>query len=263
MKRTQSVLLCLAGAVCLSAPSQAQTKVAPTTATKKAATATTGTKRAPAAPAKPNLLNPKAFTAKAPDTYKVKMMTTKGEVLIQVTRSWAPLGADRFYNLVKAGYYDGDPFYRIVPGFVVQWGFTPRPDVNRAWANANLQDDPVTQSNRRGTITFATSGPNTRSTQLFINLAENQRLDGMGFSPFGEVVSGMDAIDKLNQEYGEQPQQDRLAMEGSSYFSKTFPNLDVIKGATIVTDATAPVANPGPAQVKKPTPRPAPKPAGH
>lgn len=200
-------------------------------------------------------MNPASLNAKAPDTYKAKLTTGKGDIVIQVTRSWSPLGADRFYNLVKNGFFTNAAFFRIVPGFVVQFGLNAKPELNRVWQSANIQDDPVTQSNRRGTVTFATAGPGTRTTQIFINLGENARLDGMGFSPFGEITAGLDIVDKLNQEYGEQPQQDRIQTEGAAYLSKSFPNLDVIKSASIVVDTPAGV--PAPAKPAVPGARPA------
>src|SRR5579883_2659803 len=231
----------------------AQTKAGTATSTKKAAPAApaTAAKKAatPAAP-RGNLMNPASLKEKAPDSYNVKLVTTKGEVVIQVNRSWAPQGADRFYNLVKNGYYTNTAFYRIVPGFVVQWGFSPKPELNKVWDKATIPDDPVTQSNRRGTIVFATSGPNTRTTQLFINLADNARLDGMGFAAFGQVTSGMEFIDKLDSEYGERPDQGEIATKGAAYLNKEFPNLDVIKSATIIGNTPA-APNP---PLKKPTP---------
>src|SRR5579884_83285 len=141
---------------------------------------------------KPLMLNPAAYKVKAPDTYKVKFNTTKGSFVVEVTRAWAPLGADRFYNLVKGGYYDGAPLYRVIPNFMVQFGFSPSTAVNKAWEKAEIKDDPVKQSNKRGYITFATSGPNTRTTQVFINYKDNAFLDTQGFAPFGNVVEGMD-----------------------------------------------------------------------
>lgn len=185
----------------------------------------------------PALLKPSSLTAKAPDVYQVKLTTTKGEVLIQVTRAWAPLGADRFYNLVKHGFYNGAAFFRIVPGFVVQFGLSPDPAVNRAWKNANIQDDPVSQSNRPGSLTFATAGPHTRTTQLFINLGNNAPLDGQGFAPFGQVTSGMDVVQKLYSGYGERPDQTAITNEGKAYLDKNFPNIDRIESATIVAPA--------------------------
>jgi peptidyl-prolyl cis-trans isomerase A (cyclophilin A) len=186
----------------------------------------------------PALLKPASLTAKAPDVYEVKFATTKGDFVVQVTRSWAPIGADRFYNLVKHGFYNDAAFFRIVPGFIVQFGLGPDPAVNRAWKNANIKDDPVTQSNRPGTLTFATAGPNTRTTQLFINLGNNGGLDGQGFAPFGQVTSGMDVVQKLYSGYGERPDQGSITSEGKAYLDKNFPQIDRIQTATIVSPAS-------------------------
>jgi peptidyl-prolyl cis-trans isomerase A (cyclophilin A) len=192
--------------------------------------------------------------AQAPDVYKVKFNTAKGDFVVQVTRAWSPLGADRFYNLVKNRFYDGAAFFRIVPGFVVQFGLSPDPAVSKAWREAKIGDDPVTQSNHRGYLSFATAGPGTRTTQVFINLVDNARLDSMGFSPFGQVIEGMELIDKLNTEYGEQPDQGRIEAEGRSYLDKSFPRLDTIKSAVILNAPAAqkPAVHP-PAATKTPT----------
>ena len=175
----------------------------------------------------------------APASYKVKFDTSKGAFVLQVTRAWAPLGADRFYNLVKSGFYDNVRFFRVISGFMVQFGISGDPAVMAGWRDAPIKDDPVTQSNKRGTITFAMAGPNTRTTQVFINFADNDRLDASGFSPFGRVLSGMDVVDKLNPEYGEGaprgrgPDQSRMQREGNAYLAKDFPRLDFVKKATI------------------------------
>jgi peptidyl-prolyl cis-trans isomerase A (cyclophilin A) len=177
---------------------------------------------------------------RAPDSYKVHFDTSKGELVIVVTRTWAPIGADRFYTLVKNGFFDGARFFRVVPGFVVQFGIAREPAINAKWRNANLKDDPVTQSNRRGTIAFAAeSTPNTRTTQVFINLADNARLDGKGFAPFAAVSQGMEIVDQFFSGYGEGapigggPSQTRAEAEGNAYFEREFPKLDYIKKATI------------------------------
>lgn len=187
----------------------------------------------------PALLHPETLHAKAPEKFDVKFETTRGDFVVQVDRAWAPLGADRFYNLVKHGYFTSAAFFRVVPGFIVQFGLSADPAVNRAWRNANIKDDSVTQSNKRGTITFATAGPNTRTTQLFINFANNGGLDRQGFAPFGSVVSGMDVVDKIYSGYGEQPDQGAITSQGAAYLQKSFPNLDTIKSATIVTAPAA------------------------
>jgi len=188
----------------------------------------------------PALLNPATLNAKAPDVYDVKFETTKGDFVVQVTRAWAPLGADRFYNLVQHGFFTDAAFFRIVPGFIVQFGLSADPAVNRVWRSANIKDDPVKQSNRPGTLTFATAGPNTRTTQLFINYGDNAPLDRQGFAPFGKVTSGMDVVQKLYSGYGERPDQGAITMEGKAYLDKNFPKIDRIKSATVISPAGAP-----------------------
>ena len=173
---------------------------------------------------------------KAPDVFKVRLDTTKGPVLIQVEREWAPLGVDRFYTLVKSGFFNGDRFFRVVPKFVVQFGLNGDPKASERWHAANLKDDPVKENNMRGTVAFASAGPNSRTTQLFINLNDNVLLDGSGFAPIGRVVDGMKVVDSFNQEYGEQPKQERIEAEGNGYLEKEFPRLDYIKSATIVQE---------------------------
>jgi peptidyl-prolyl cis-trans isomerase A (cyclophilin A) len=183
------------------------------------------------------LLAPKKLAEKAPDAYKVKFDTTRGAFTVTVTRAWAPLGADRFYNLVKHHFYDNAAFFRVVPGFVVQFGISPTPAVSAAWKHTEIKDDPVTQSNKRGSLTFATAGPNTRTTQVFINLKDNGRLDGMGFSPFGVVDgNGMNVVEMMYEGYGDDagPDQDQLEKQGDAYLKKGWPKLDYIKSATIV-----------------------------
>jgi peptidyl-prolyl cis-trans isomerase A (cyclophilin A) len=188
----------------------------------------------------PALLHPATLQGKAPDVYEVKFTTTKGDFVVQVTRAWAPVGADRFYNLVMHGFFTDAAFFRIVPGFIVQFGLSADPGVNKVWHSANIKDDPVTQSNRPGSLTFATAGPNTRTTQLFINFGNNTFLDSQGFAPFGKVTSGMDVVQKLYSGYGERPDQGAITNEGKAYIDKNFPNLDRIKSATVVSPAAAP-----------------------
>jgi peptidyl-prolyl cis-trans isomerase A (cyclophilin A) len=186
-----------------------------------------------------NLSDPAALNEKAPAVYKAKFETSKGPFVIEVNRDWAPNGADRFYNLVKNGFYDNARFFRVVEGFMVQFGINGDPNIAGVWRQADIKDDPVKQTNRRGTITFATAGPNTRTTQVFINFADNAPLDGQGFSPFGKVVSGMDVVDALYAGYGEGapngagPDQGRIQQEGNAYLESEFPKLDFIKTATI------------------------------
>jgi len=181
------------------------------------------------------------WTQTAPAEYKAKFSTTKGDFVILVTREWAPRGADRFYTLVKNGYYDDVRFFRVIAGFMCQFGVNGHPDVNAAWKNNTIQDDPVTQKNVRGTITFAMRGPNTRTTQVFLNYEDkNVRLDGSGFAPFGKVIEGMDVVDKLYAGYGEGapsgrgPDQRRLQAEGNEYLKAEFKDLDYVKSATII-----------------------------
>ena len=184
--------------------------------------------------------DPTKLTAKAPDAFKVKFETTKGNFTVEVTRSLAPNGADRFYNLVRSGYFKDLAFFRVIQGFMCQFGIHGDPKVSAAWRSAQIPDDPVKASNTRGAITFATGGPNTRTTQLFINFGNNANLDNTGFSPFGKVTEGMDVVDKINGEYGEGaprgrgPDQGRVQMEGNAYLKKAFPNLDYIKSASIL-----------------------------
>ena len=176
---------------------------------------------------------PSSLSEQAPATYKVKFDTSIGVVIIQVTRAWAPRGADRFYNLVKHGFFDDSKFFRVVPDFMVQFGIYGDPIVQKGWASARLQDDPVTQSNKKGYITFATSGPNSRTTQVFINLKANTFLDKQGFAPFGEVITGMAVVEKITSQYGESPNQGMIQSGGNAYLNKQFPKLDFIKKATI------------------------------
>jgi peptidyl-prolyl cis-trans isomerase A (cyclophilin A) len=180
------------------------------------------------------LREPSKADLTAPATFKVRVEATCGVFTLAVTRSWAPKGADRFYSLVKAGFYDDAAFFRVVPGFVVQFGLNGDPAVSSAWRQATIPDDPVTQSNKRGAVTFATGGPNTRTTQVFINLADNPRLDRMGFAVFGAVVEGIDVVDKISSAHGEAPQQGLLQAEGNGYLRASFPRLDYIKKATVV-----------------------------
>ena len=189
--------------------------------------------------------DPSKLTAQAPETFEAQFDTTKGKFTVEVTRSLAPNGADRFYNLVKSGYFTDIAFFRVIPGFMCQFGIHGDPAVSAKWRDANIPDDPVKGSNTRGTITFATAGPNTRTTQLFINFADNTGLDGQGFAPFGKVTAGMDVVDKINSEYGEGapngngPDQGRIQGEGNAYLKKDFPDLDYIKSATILAADSA------------------------
>ena len=190
----------------------------------------------------PDFTDPAKLTEKSTESFKVKFETSKGNFTVEVTRSLAPNGADRFYNLVRSGYFKNVAFFRVIPGFMCQFGIHGDPKVADAWNKdkAQIPDDAVKASNTRGAVTFATAGPNTRTTQLFINFGDNSRLDKTGFSPFGKVTEGMDVVDKINGEYGEAapsgrgPNQSRIQTEGNAYLKKDFPNLDYIKSATVV-----------------------------
>ena len=186
-----------------------------------------------------DLSNPASLNEKAPDVYKVKFDTSQGTFEIEVHRDWAPNGADRFYNLVKNGFYNDTRFFRVIKGFMVQLGISGNPKISQVWRNANIPDDPVEESNLRGFVTFATAGPNTRTSQVFINYGDNPSLDGQGFAPFGKVISGLDVVQHLYSNYGEGaprgegPDQSRVQTEGNAYLQKNFPQLDYIKKATI------------------------------
>jgi peptidyl-prolyl cis-trans isomerase A (cyclophilin A) len=178
-------------------------------------------------------------------TFRIRFETTQGDVVVEVHPDWAPEGAERLRELVKAGYFDGARFFRVVDDFVVQFGIAADPKISAKWRGRSISDDPVGASNTRGTLTFATSGPNTRTTQLFINLRDNNRLDSMGFAPVGKVVEGMDVIDRLYSGYGEGPpqgkgpRQDRIHTEGEIYLAREFPKLDRIDRATMVEGESA------------------------
>jgi peptidyl-prolyl cis-trans isomerase A (cyclophilin A) len=195
-----------------------------------------------AKPAAEKLLNPAQLNETAPDKFQVKFDTSKGEFVIEVTRAWAPNGADRFYNLVKNGYYDNCRFFRVVANFMAQFGINGNPKLNAIWSQARIKDDPVKQSNGRGYITYAMGGPNTRTTQLFISFRDNSAsLDKQGFSPFGKVIEGMKVVDSLYSGYGDDPSfggngpvQQRAQQLGNAYLEKDFPKLDYIKTATII-----------------------------
>jgi len=176
----------------------------------------------------------KPSTEKAPASYKVSLDTSKGPVVIEVTREDAPNGADRFYNLVKAKYFDGARFFRVIPGFMAQFGIAADPAVTKVW-DVPIPDDPVKTSNVRGTVTFAaTASPDSRSTQLFINFGDNARLDSSRFAPLGKVISGMENVDQIYSGDRENPDQSRIQEEGNAYLEKAFPNLDYIKTARVV-----------------------------
>lgn len=178
--------------------------------------------------------------AHAPAVYQVNLDTSKGTVVIEVHRDWAPVGADHFYDLVKSGFYDGARFFRVLPGFMAQFGIAADPQADAKWKDMNLSDDPVMQSNTPGMVTYAKSSlPNSRSTQLFINTGDNARLDADGFAPIGRVITGLDVVQKFYSGYGEGapqgqgPSQDLIHEQGNAYLEKQFPMLDYIKKATI------------------------------
>ena len=177
-----------------------------------------------------------AFAA-APAVFHVKFETTQGDFIVEVHRDWAPLGAGRFHELVKAGYYDGNRFFRVIKGFVVQFGLNGDPLVTRHWQTAKIKDDPVKESNKKGAITFATAGPNTRTTQVFISLGDNTRLDSMGFAAFGMVTEGMEVVEKLFSGYGDSLDQGKITTRGNPYLEANFPRLDSIKKAAIAPEA--------------------------
>lgn len=185
------------------------------------------------------LVRPGLADATAPDTFRARFETTEGPFVVQVHRPWAPRGADRFYNLLSVGYYDSVYVHRVVPGRVAQFGIHPDPRINYVWRESPIQDDSVRMSNTRGRVSFAKSGPNSRTTQVFVNLADNPGLDEQGFAPFGEVVEGMGVVDALYDGYGDGPPRGegpypaRAAAEGNAYFEREFPELDQIVEATL------------------------------
>jgi peptidyl-prolyl cis-trans isomerase A (cyclophilin A) len=237
--------------------SMAQTQAPATTPAKPKSTTTT-TKPATTAAYDRTLLKPALLKEQAPATYQVKFDTTRGAFTITVTRAWAPLGADRFYNLVKHHYFDNAHFFRVVPGFVAQFGLSAYPPVTAAWEKATIKDDPHGQSNKRGTIVFATAGPNTRTTQLFINLKDNGSLDSQGFTPFGVVDGdGMKVVEMFYDQYGDSAgmDQDAITKGGKKYIETKWPKLDMIKSATFV-GAAAPATPAKPATTVKPATKP-------
>jgi len=198
-----------------------------------------GAEEAQGPPANP-LLQPRSFTETAPEVFVARLETTKGVIRIQVNREWAPLGADRFFNLVKAGYYDGVTFHRVIPGFMAEFGINGDPWVNAAWRQATMQDEPVRKPNDRGRVSFSKNQPNTRTVQIFINTDDNPSLNGQGFSPFGEVIEGMDVVDALYADYGESPTrggegvyQAMAIARGDEYLNEEFPLLDRIEQAVV------------------------------
>ncbi|HEX5136445.1 MAG TPA: peptidylprolyl isomerase [Planctomycetota bacterium] len=182
----------------------------------------------------PALLDPALATGTAPQRYVVRFETTAGDFEAEVTRDWAPRAADRFWNLVRIGFFDGCRFFRVMPGFVAQFGKSGDPEVNKHWWNATFKDEPVKESNKRGYLSFAKGGPDSRATQVFLNLRDNPDLDGQGFPAFGRVIKGMEVVDRLCSEYGEKPDQGQIHFKGEDYLRQFFPKLDKIKSLTIV-----------------------------
>jgi peptidyl-prolyl cis-trans isomerase A (cyclophilin A) len=181
--------------------------------------------------------------SRAPSVFLTRFETSKGPFVIETRRAWAPRGADRFHQLVRSGFFDNTRFFRVVTSFMVQFGVSGDPEVNAAWEKLTIPDDSVTQSNRRGFVSFAMAGPDTRTTQIFINLIDNTRLDEMGFAPFGQVVEGMAVVDSLFADYGDGPpsgfgpDQTRLMREGNAYLEREFPKLDFVRTARIIGDS--------------------------
>jgi peptidyl-prolyl cis-trans isomerase A (cyclophilin A) len=251
--KSKLLLLCAAFCFLFSQATSAQT---PPPAKKQLSKSAAAGKKAAALPFDRALLRPALLKEKAPELFDVKFSTTRGEFTVRVTRAWAPLGADRFYNLVKNHFYDGAVFFRVVDGFVAQLGISPYPQVSAAWKKAVIKDDPVKESNLPGTVTFATDGPDTRTTQIFISLKNNSHLDRKGFSPFGKVTEGTMAVVKLYGGYGDSPdrggdgpEQDKMEKRGNAYLEKGprgghggkgWPKLDRITSATIVLPSVAP-----------------------
>jgi len=198
---------------------------------------------APAAKLNPALLNPASLTAKAPDVFNVKFTTSVGDFVIEAHRAWAPLGADRFFNLAKNNFFDDAAFFRVVPNFMAQFGIPANPKVSAVWENANLKDEPVKQSNGPGYVTFAKTGaPNSRSTQMFISFGNNSFLDNQGFAPFGKVTEGMEVVRKLYSGYGEATtdKQNLIYGQGKAYLDKNYPKLDSIKSTTVTVAPAEP-----------------------
>jgi peptidyl-prolyl cis-trans isomerase A (cyclophilin A) len=251
----------LLAALAFSIPAVAQT---PAPTAKPKSTTSTAAKPAAAATYDRALLKPALLKAQAPETYQVQFDTTRGTFTVTVTRAWSPLGADRFYNLVKHHYFDNARFFRVLPGFVAQFGLNANPAVNAAWEKATIKDDPHTESNKRGTLVFATAGANTRTTQLFINFKDNgASLDAQGFTPFGVVDgSGMNVVEMFYEQYGEAAgmDQENISKGGEKYLAQHWPKLDIIKSATLIgAAAEAPAAKPvhKTASTAKPATKPA------
>ena len=194
-------------------------------------------------PTAPALKNRKAAVT-SPEQFQVKFQTSKGDFVVEVTRSWSPKGADQFYEAVQSGFYDDCRFFRVINGFMAQFGINGDPKIQAKWKEKRILDEPVIKSNKRGYLTYAKGGPHSRTTQLFINLGNNSRLDRMGFPPFARVVEGMDVVDSLYAGYGEGapkgrgPYQPFIQTQGNTYLDREFSKLDFIKKATILKDVS-------------------------
>jgi peptidyl-prolyl cis-trans isomerase A (cyclophilin A) len=251
--RSLAVVLCSLAAVgCSRSPGEpgsvgeTAATAAPASATAPASAPTASASSSASVPASPSsgplastlhpaLLDPSKANERAPKVFKAKFQTSRGDFVVEVHRDWAPNGADRFYNLVRGGFYDDTRLFRAIDGFMVQFGISGDPAVNTTWQEQDVPDDPVTQSNKRGFVTFAQRNtPNTRSTQVFINFNDNSRLDGMRFAPFAQVVQGMDVVDSVFKGYGEAPNQARIQSQGNAYLDSQFPRLDSIRHAEII-----------------------------
>jgi len=231
--RTARLTLVFAAVFTASCATKTQESAQPREAAPEIKTEETNTNMA-------SLKDPTLANAKAPETFKVKFTTTKGDFTVETTRAWSPLGADRFFNLVKAGFYKDVAFFRVISGFMVQFGIHGDPAVSAAWRGANIQDDPVKESNKKGYVSYAMAGPGTRTTQMFINYGNNARLDDMGFSPFAKVIEGMDVVESIYSGYGEGapsgmgPDQGGVQMRGNAYLKKDFPKMDYILSAQLL-----------------------------
>lgn len=236
----RNLALIAAAVLAVSCSNKTQETAVTTTTPPPAATEAAPERTKETKPVMDILKDPSKANEKAPESFKVKFTTTKGDFTLEITRAWSPLGADRFYNLVKAGFFTDIALFRVIDGFMAQFGIHGDPAVSAAWRAAQIKDDPVKQSNGRGYISYAMAGPNTRTTQFFINFADNGNLDGMGFSPFGKVVEGMDVVDGIYKGYGEGaprgmgPDQGRIQREGNKYLKADFPKLDYIKSASLL-----------------------------
>jgi len=261
MRLTKSVGTAAAALLLAATASFSQAPTTPAPAKPKSSTASAAKPAASAATATYDraLLKPALLKEQAPETYQVQFETTRGDFTITVTRAWSPLGADRFYNLVKHHYFDNARVFRVVPGFVAQFGISAYPPVTKAWRDAKIKDDSRSQSNKRGTIVFATSGPNTRTTQLFINFKDNSSLDTMGFTPFGIVDGdGMNRVEMFYDQYGDTAgmDQENIETQGEKYLAAKWPKLDTIKRASIVGAAATTPAKVTPKPAAKPAPKP-------